>query len=573
MLKDVNVLQNEQNGPIPYGFRRLGNMALFAATTPATGYELWKTDGTEAGTALVKEIIPGAAESFGRFISEVNGAFLFLVYDEMFRQSLWRTDGTPEGTVLLAGPHSHFDNSFLNPGVNASFTGAYIFALNDDAGGLELWRTDGTAVGTRLVKDINPGPSGSAPGNFMEFDGAVYFLADDGTHGQELWKTDGTEPGTVLVKDINPGSAGSHGFQLSQALGTIYFLANDGTHGWEPWRSDGSTAGTSLLKDINPGASSSDGLISPGVVVDGRVCFEANDGIHGHELWRTDGTEAGTALVKDIVPGGGASELMRLTGFNGAVIFWVENATEGLKLWRSDGTEEGTVLLRDFSGGAPSSNIGLTPFVEVNGALAFSTNVGSSSTEGLWKTDGTADGTVRLKELYPVLARGLAPIDGALLFSINDFVHAAELWRSDGTAEGTRLVQTFAPDELSFGPGGFMVLGNRVLFIADDGIDGFTPWVGRAAILTGQPGKAVQDLKDEVESLRLAKGAETSLIAKLDAAGKALSDGRTTDAIHALQDFMKFLDAQSGKKIPGAGATDLTEFAQDLVALLEGVFP
>jgi ELWxxDGT repeat protein len=570
MLENVNVLENAQNGPIPFGFRRLGNMALFVATTPATGYELWRTDGTEAGTALVKEIIPGPTEFFGRFIGEVNGALLFLGYDESFRQSLWRTDGTPEGTFLLTGPHSAF-GTFLNAGISASFAGAYLFALDDGASGLELWRTDGTSAGTRLVKDINPGPSSSAPGNFMEFNGAVFFVADDGAHGQELWRTDGTESGTILVKDINPGPAGSHGFQLSQALGTIYFLADDGTHGFEPWRSDGSTAGTSLLKDINPGASTSDGLIGPGVVVDGILYFKANDGIHGRELWRTDGTEAGTALVKDIVPGGGASDLTRLTVFNDAVIFWVDQPPARFKLWRSDGTEEGTVLLRDFAVGA-SSSIGIAPFVEVNGSLVFATG-GDSSTVGLWKTDGTAAGTVRFNEVSPELSRGLAPIDGALLFSTNDGVHPTELWRSDGTMEGTSLVQTFAPEEFDLGPGGFTVLGNRVLFVADDGLNGFTPWAGRAAILTGQPGKAVQDLKDEVESLQLAKGAETSLIAKLDAAGGALSGGRTTDAIHALQDFMKFLDAQSGKKIPEATTADLTEFAQDLVALLEGVFP
>ena len=60
-----------------------------------------------------------------------------------------------------------------------------------------------------MVKDINPGSTGSYPANLTAWAAPLYFTANDGTNGNELWKSDGTAAGTVLVKDINPGATGS----------------------------------------------------------------------------------------------------------------------------------------------------------------------------------------------------------------------------------------------------------------------------------------------------------------------------------------------------------------------------
>jgi hypothetical protein len=108
--------------------------------------------------------------------------------------------------------------------------------------------------------------------------------------------------------------------------------------------------------------------------------------------------------------------------------------------------------------------------------------------------------------------------------------------------------------------------------VANDGLTGFEAWIGRTAIVLDQPERALQDLEEEVHSLHLAKGMETSLTAKLNAAREGLSMGETTEAILAVEDFMTFLDVKSPKKIPEAAAADLTGFAQDLVNLLDGVF-
>ena len=94
-----------------------------------------------------------------------------------------------------------------------------------------------------LVKDIYPGASGpypynSSPNFLTDVNGTLFFIANDGTTGNELWKSDGTAAGTVLVKDINPGASGSFPDKLTNVNGTLFFSATDGTTGnelWELW--------------------------------------------------------------------------------------------------------------------------------------------------------------------------------------------------------------------------------------------------------------------------------------------------------------------------------------------------
>src|SRR5436189_4586426 len=102
------------------------------------------------------------------------------------------------------------------------------------------------AVTPQLLTDLNVGPAGTLvhgpivwlPDNFGYFSGGY------GANDYELWKTDGTQAGTVLVKDINPGISGSHPDHLTEVNGTLFFTADDGTNGTELWKSNGTTAGT-----------------------------------------------------------------------------------------------------------------------------------------------------------------------------------------------------------------------------------------------------------------------------------------------------------------------------------------
>ena len=75
---------------------------FFAAFDPKHGEELWKSDGTEAGTVLVKDINPGPASSSPGGFANIGGTVFFSALDPLVGDELWKTDGTPEGTVLGA---------------------------------------------------------------------------------------------------------------------------------------------------------------------------------------------------------------------------------------------------------------------------------------------------------------------------------------------------------------------------------------------------------------------------------------------------------------------------------------
>ena len=169
---------------------------------------LWKSDGTEAGTGLVKDIAAGYASYYYwyyMFFAITVGELLFFKgLDGVHGMELWKSDGTEAGTVLvrdiITGTGSSFYGAMLT-----NVNGAVYFSADDGVRGSELWKSDGTEAGTVVVRDINPAGL-SAPATGTNVNGVLFFKADDGAHGSELWKSDGTEAGTVLVKDIQPGS-------------------------------------------------------------------------------------------------------------------------------------------------------------------------------------------------------------------------------------------------------------------------------------------------------------------------------------------------------------------------------
>src|SRR5215208_1176930 len=79
----------------------VGGTAFYAARSDAAGYELWKSDGTPAGTALVKDIVPGPQSSLPRQLTNVDGTLFFTVNTPANGVELWRSDGSEAGTVLF----------------------------------------------------------------------------------------------------------------------------------------------------------------------------------------------------------------------------------------------------------------------------------------------------------------------------------------------------------------------------------------------------------------------------------------------------------------------------------------
>lgn len=255
------------------------------------GKEFWITDGTDAGTHVIKDVNP-------------NGG-----------------DGV-SGNGLVVSSNLYFDG-------------------NDPDHGIELWKTDGTEEGTVLVKDINPGTASSRPSSFAALNESVIFSASTPDHGTEVWISDGTETGTQLLKDLVAGSDSSHATHFASLGDVVVFAAFEEANGWQLWKTDGTSEGTTLVRDLSSSTSKAD---APKAFfsVGSKAYFAFDDGIHGNELWSTDGTDTGT-VVFDLAEGAESSNPSVFTDVFGVLYF---NANQ--QLWRTNGTEIGTSMIADF---------------------------------------------------------------------------------------------------------------------------------------------------------------------------------------------------------------------------------
>jgi ELWxxDGT repeat protein len=538
----------------------LGGRALFANDDGVRGQELWSTDGTGEGTGLLKDIEgllrtnSSNPDYLGTAVAPDGKArALYLVYDGA-GGGLWGTDGTPRGTARVVPV------ALDAPG--ATLGGIIYFDADDGVHGWELWRSDGTTAGTRMVVDIGP-EWGAVLSRPVAFRGRVFFVAEDAEHGAELWSSDGTEAGTRLVSDIVPGSDSSYLDSLMVAGDTLYFTAIGG-RGRELWTSDGTEAGTRIVKDISQGFSGS--CCRAMTPFHGRLLFEANDGVHGNEPWMSDGTEPGTFMLADIVAGRNSSFSREIAVAGPLAFFSVNDGVHGLELWKTDGTVAGTLLAKDF---LPGIDSGFPSFLgPIGDSLVFLTRTLPQSAWEMWKSDGSDAGTVRLGAAFAGDAWAAASFDDALLFTEADDPHGLELWRTDGNEGGTAFVQDVSPGPDWSDPRNFVRLGSRVLFVADDPTANRELFAGRTSILLGRPDQAVREIGDALRSLGLPRGIETSLLAKLNPAANAIASGRKIEAVVAIENFIRHIEAQVPRRIEADDAADLVEFARDLVDLL-----
>jgi ELWxxDGT repeat protein len=351
LVADINPTENTEHNGTTRELTAFGQLVCFSGNDGFHGEELWCSDGTEAGTEMVRDIRVGPGASVPRWLTEVGSTLYFVANDGEHGPELWRSDGTEAGTELVRDiyPDSSPDFFEVNaPHALTNVDGTLFFGANDGEHGGELWRSDGTAAGTMMVKDIypwetNPWGTKSYVAELTEVDGILFFNAEDGEHGHELWRSDGTEAGTEMIKDIYPGEssrypgpAGANPVRLINVDGTLFFSAEDGEHGGELWRSDGTEAGTEIVRDISPGPTSSGAteFTNVGGAVMFRVGYEAS---RVFELWRSDGTEAGTEVF--ITPGWATAT--RLTGVGNTLFFTAASSGYRGGLWRSDGTEGG----------------------------------------------------------------------------------------------------------------------------------------------------------------------------------------------------------------------------------------
>lgn len=522
LLKDITP---GSNGCDARGYKYFNGKTYFIANTTATGYELWSSDGTEAGTTMLPEIYPGVNNGIGgSYLIEgvLSNCFIFSGNHPDYREEPYASDGTFAGTQLLKNIQTTGLGSF--PSYLATIGNRLYFSGTLQFSDIEPWYSDGTTAGTLLLKDLEP-TGYSKPFEFTNIDNTnFYFRTLNSSNSRDIWKSDGTSAGTTkivtgilsdkiqiannilyfaktdangnelwkydgstasMVKNINAGSLNSFPSNFISLNNLLFFFAEDGTNGNELWKSDGTEAGTQLVSDINPGTAGS-GTYTDMVVFNNALYMLAiKNGVLS--LIKSDGTAAGTIEIKPFTSNDAAG---RLYVFGGNVYFIKKNVNGSQvneELWKTDGTEAGTVLLKELLPytTTDAGYIQNNSFYIHNSAFYFYVDqenlFGETEKLLLWKSDGTVAGTVNIKT-YQAPSGEEQTIDDNLnyiaaydnnqaLFAFVDAASGMEIWKTDGTVAGTSLVSDLNPGAAGSNPSGLINLNNAVYFSANDGTD------------------------------------------------------------------------------------------------------
>jgi len=534
-------------GVTPQNLVSLGNRLLFTGVATGSGRELFSSDGTLAGTGLLKEVVAGATgiteTTFLR--PTVSQTRALLAFDD----KLWISDGTNAGTTLISGSAIQGGGT-MTVLVATTANEAIIGYSADGQSSGEPFYTTGTAASTvalgNLQSDI--GDSFSVPvtafNNRLIFSGFVpgqsgnnfslptsgtgvpealgsFTAAASGVHFGRVWfrgsnglvATDGTAAGTVTLSPARPEIRGPQ--CVIERNGARYFIASgNGSNDVEIYRSDGTTPNTFPVTDLSTPDSISvwdlcfDGFVGIAGAA-GRLYFIGFEPATGMELRSLDGSDQ-LGLVADIRAGADDSDIFNMIALNDRLLFVANDGIFGAELWVTTGTAQGTSRLTDISPGPLSSSI--TNLRRVGDRIVF-TAISPTHGNELYASDGTAAGTQRISDLVsgvgsafgeyvPVFAEG----NGRLYFRATSSIEpACRLFETDGTAAGTHCA--YNPASVTLGPVQSIVVAanGAVVFTAtrsspDDGeeirvlYNGALVAVPGADVAAGPEGSAPQRL-------------------------------------------------------------------------------
>lgn len=263
---------------------------FFSAIDSTHGYELWKSDGTESGTVMVKDINVGNKSSMRNYndkqpFSVIKNELYFYANDGVHGFELWKSNGTESGTFMVKdltlGSGSSYPSNFV------VLNNTIYFSAINPVSGMSLWKTDGTELGTTEIMKLPDLRVLNAVNNKL-----ILFANSSGTtYGpHDLWVSNGTVEGTNHIKSF--GDNIDSEIQFTTILNNeLYFVAkNPDSSRKAVYKTNGTLEGTVLLFDGATHPTMPDLDINTILTCGNYVYFlVSNYSKVDKELWRTNG--------------------------------------------------------------------------------------------------------------------------------------------------------------------------------------------------------------------------------------------------------------------------------------------
>jgi len=450
LIKDITTFPADQTPYFsfvwPVEMASINGLLLFSGWDAYNGTELWCSDGTEAGTHLLRDLYPGRQGSSPQSLMVFDGILYFSAHT-CYGRVLWQSDGTPEGTNVVLNVYMEMMQART---VNWVDMGSYFFFRGFTFGeGDELWRSDGTPGGTRLVKDLSPGfteryPNSSIPQNYLRLGDRLLFCTGP-SYAWTPHASDGTPGGTVPL-----GTSGVFSNGFTRLGDQAFFLSKvNGAGEYMLYRTNGTPAGTVLLDQF-----SGDDWMKPIAAVEDRlVCARQQEG-QNPEVWSMNTSGGDRQLLS---PWRLSVQPIRSPHvFGDALYMDLHGGGMQRALFRTDGTTAGTVLVADYGSVSVPSESAI-PALTVDGAFFFMAPSVKFSDYAVWRSDGTAAGTFPLFAGIPLTMTGH---NGECACITRD----GRLVLSDGTVQGTREVAQLLKRVSGSAPEAAYPAGNRLVY-------------------------------------------------------------------------------------------------------------
>ncbi len=406
----------------------------------------WGTDGSVAGTRpllVLAEPGSGADQDAGGIEAnpeawcELGGETFFLLGGRAVPLELWKTDGTLAGTTLVRELEEVSGETYS--GLCATVGGQLVLAAYAASwlGEWEVlfWKSDGTTSGTRLGRRIPTGAAGFSFPRLGRLDaGIALWMKGENDSTSEFWLSDGSDAGTTQLAVFHAQTSWIDALAGWKADGrSLYFIAtSDGRR--SVWRSDLTPESTRPIMDVTGWHAYGTNLV---VLDDNLLVLRCAGGNSTDcEFWRAPKSGGpgepvpggcGAAPCDPIADGGSISR------FGDRVVFRTSTA-ERSALWISDGSDapaEQLALLCD-EGDCWRQYFTL---LSSDGDYVFATSQEWRPPYDLWISDGTPVGTLRVAHALDDLALGLADA-GPFLASVAD---SGWVFRASGGGLGLEL--------------------------------------------------------------------------------------------------------------------------------------